>query len=204
MTQTIGPVNQRGRIAALRVVFGGLVASMFFAAPVRTDSRIVFEVLEVFGAGMLVAAVLGRFWATMFIGDRKNGLVLQSGPYAVCRHPLYAFSILGATGAGLMLESLVYTVLFGVAATAVLYVTARKEEAYLDAMFGPAYQAYAARVPMLLPRQALAAMPAELTVSLPRLRDAGRDSLVFLAFIPLSETIEGLQRAALYPVFPIW
>jgi protein-S-isoprenylcysteine O-methyltransferase Ste14 len=164
----------------------------------------VFELLEVAGLALVITAVLGRFWAILYIGGHKNHLVMQDGPYSICRHPLYLFSTLGVVGLGLMLGSLVLTALLGLLVLAILSATARKEEAFLRGRFGQAYDDYAARVPMILPGVALFRTPATLTVSIPHLRQNLMDALVFLSFIPMAELFEYLKDLSAVPTVPIW
>jgi hypothetical protein len=152
----------------------------------------------------VIAAVLGRFWSILYIGGHKNNTVMQDGPYSVCRHPLYLFSTLGVFGLGLMLGSIVLAMALGGLTLVILSVTARKEEAILRGMFGSAYDIYAARVPMILPKPALFRSPATVTVSVPHLRENLMDALVFLTFIPLAELMEWLKDVNMFPTVPIF
>ena len=82
--------------------------------------------------------------------------------------------------------------------------TARKEEAILRGRFGGSYDAYAARVPMILPKPSLFQSPSTITVSVPHLRENLMDALVFLTFIPLAELMEMVKEMNLFPTFPIF
>lgn len=204
MTRTARPVavNQVIRINLLRLAF-----LLCLPAIVLTQSawpEPVFEVLEILGLAAVVAAVLGRFWSILYIGGHKNNTVMQDGPYSVCRHPLYLFSTLGVVGLGLMLGSLVLALGLGGLTLLILSVTARKEEAILRGMFGGAYAAYAARVPMILPKPSLFQSPATITVSVAHLRENLMDALVFLTFIPLAELMEVIKEMGLFTTFPIF
>jgi protein-S-isoprenylcysteine O-methyltransferase Ste14 len=196
------PVNQSIRVNILRVAF--LVSLPLILLTRSAWGEGVFELLEVAGLALVITAVLGRFWAILYIGGHKNHLVMQDGPYSICRHPLYLFSTLGVVGLGLMLGSLVLTALLGLLVLAILSATARKEEAFLRGRFGQAYDDYAARVPMILPGVALFRTPATLTVSIPHLRQNLMDALVFLSFIPMAELFEYLKDLSAVPTVPIW
>jgi protein-S-isoprenylcysteine O-methyltransferase Ste14 len=196
------PVNQVIRINILRVAF-------LLALPLAIFSRSawpepVFELLEVAGLALVITAVLGRFWAILYIGGHKNHQVMQAGPYSVCRHPLYFFSTLGVVGLGLMLGSIVLTAVLGGLTFTILTITARKEEAFLRGAFGPAYDVYADRVPMILPRLSGFHTEGEVTVSVPHLRQNLMDALVFLAFIPLAELLEFLKETGALPGIALW
>lgn len=198
----VTPVNQAIRVNFLRVTF-------LLALPLAIFSRSawpepVFELLEVAGLALVVTAVLGRFWAILYIGGHKNHQVMQAGPYSICRHPLYLFSTLGVVGLGLMLGSVVVTAILGGLTFAILTITARKEEAFLRGAFGGAYDDYAARVPMILPRLSGFRTEGEITISVPHLRQNLMDALVFLAFIPLAELLEYVKETTALPGIGLW
>lgn len=153
---------------------------------------------------LIIVGVLGRLWSILYIGGRKNAEIMQDGPYSVCRHPLYLFSTLGVIGFGLMLGSLVLTATMAILLLAIVNGTAQREEAYLKATFGPAYEAYAARVPRFWPRVSNFRTTSEISVSVPTLRSNLRDALVFLVLIPVAEFIEYVHEAAILPTFMIW
>lgn len=196
------PVNQAIRVNILRFAFICALPLAFFTRSAWEE--VVFETLEVLGLALIISAVLGRFWSILYIGGHKNNTVMRDGPYSICRHPLYLFSTLGVLGFGLMLGSIVLTLVLGGITLAILSVTARKEEAFLRGQFGPSYDAYAAEVPMLLPRLSGFQTTPTITVSVPHLRQNLMDALVFLCFIPLAEVLEHVKEAGLLPTIPIW
>lgn len=93
---------------------------------------------------------LGRLWSR-WVARKADHKVIQTGPYAWVRHPIYT---------GVCLAILATAVMFGTAfaylgaASIILsfYVKARLEERFLREELGTeAYDAYAKRVPMLVP-----------------------------------------------------
>lgn len=196
------PVNQATRVNILRFAFICALPLAVFTGSAWDEA--VFETLEIMGLALVISAVLGRFWSILYIGGHKNQTIMRDGPYSICRHPLYLFSTIGVLGFGLMLGSIVMTLIFGGITLAILSVTARKEEAFLRGQFGPSYDAYAAEVPMLLPRFSGFQTAPEITVSVPHLRQNLMDALVFLCFIPLAEVLEHVKEAGLLPTIPIW
>lgn len=204
MARTARPaeVNQVVRINILRLTFLLCLPAIVFTRSAWPE--VVFELMEVAGLAAIIAAVLGRFWSILYIGGHKNNTVMQAGPYSICRHPLYLFSTLGVFGLGLMLGSFVLALAFGGLTLLILTVTARKEEAVLRGLFGGSYDAYAARVPMILPKPSLFQSPGSITVSVPHLRENLMDALVFLTFIPLAELMEMVKEMNLLPTFPIF
>ena len=92
---------------------------------------------------------LGRLWSAN-VGRKTDHRVVDTGPYGLVRHPIYtgitlasiATAAMRGTAAGI-LGAMVMT--FG------WYVKARLEEGFLRAELGAAYDAYARRIPMLVP-----------------------------------------------------
>jgi protein-S-isoprenylcysteine O-methyltransferase Ste14 len=196
------PVNQATRVNVLRLAF---LCSLPLALFTQSGwGEAVFESLEILGLALIISAVLGRFWSILYIGGHKNTTVMREGPYSICRHPLYLFSTIGVIGFGLMLGSIIVTLILGGIALLILSITARKEEAFLRSQFGDSYDAYSAEVPMLLPRLAGFRSTPTITVSVPHLRQNLMDALVFLCFIPLAEVLEHVKEAGLLPTVPIW
>lgn len=163
-----------------------------------------FEVMEVTGTFLIIFGVLGRFWAILYIGAMKNRAVMQDGPYSICRHPLYLFSTVGVVGFGLMLGSLVLTLLLGGAVFAILSATAAGEESFLRHEFGPAYDDYAARVPRIWPAVSLFRTELIVPVSVRALRVNFADALVFLALIPIAEFLEVVKDYGFVPTLPLF
>jgi protein-S-isoprenylcysteine O-methyltransferase Ste14 len=205
MTDSIAkPFNQRIRIVALRVFFLLALPLILFSRSPWTHPEWVFEILEVSGIMLIIFAVLGRFWSILYIGGHKNNTVMQDGPYSICRHPLYLFSTMGVVGLGLMLGSLILTAFLGVSAFVILSATARREEAYLRATFGAAYDAYAARVPRIWPKPSQFQTQPTVTCDVATLRTNFADGLVFLTFIPLAEFMEWIKEIGLVGTFPLY
>lgn len=188
----VTPANQKLRIAVLRLLFLLALLPILWGHSRWSDAPA--AVLNLAGVLLIFTAVLGRLWAILYIGGRKNAEVMCDGPYSICRHPLYFFSTLGVAGFGLLLESLILAIGFGAAALVVLSVTARREERYLMAQFGADYAAYRAKVPMIWPAPGLFHSRTQITVSVPTLRRNLADALVFLSALPLAEAIKLLHQ----------
>ena len=203
-TATIRPFNQKIRIWGLRLFFVLAVPLILFTRSAWTHPEWIFEILEVSGIFLVIAGVLGRFWAILYIGAMKNRSVMQVGPYSICRHPLYLFSTIGVLGFGLMLGSLVLTAFLGLSVFVILSATAAREENFLRTTFGAEYNTYAARVPRIWPNLRHFTTPAEVTCSVKALRVNFADALVFLAFIPLAELMESVKEAGLLPTIALY
>lgn len=127
-----------------RVPFGFVCAALFilFARPRPATLAA--------GAAISLLGVLLRAWASGHI--RKNDALAISGPYAHTRNPLYLGSFilgLGFTiGAGRWWLGLLFAALF----LGIYLPVMRVESATMRQLFGEDFQAYAAAVPLFLPR----------------------------------------------------
>jgi protein-S-isoprenylcysteine O-methyltransferase Ste14 len=110
-------------------------------------------------AGVTLAGILFAWWARLHLGRLWSGAItrkqdhriIDTGPYALVRHPIYTGMILAifATAAA----QATVTGFIGAALIAFgFWIKARMEERFLTAELGAeAYGAYRRRVPMLVP-----------------------------------------------------
>lgn len=110
-------------------------------------------------AGLTLAGTLLTWWARIHLGRlwssaiaRKEGhRVIDTGPYALVRHPIYTGLIAAILATGIAVATV--TALLGALLIAFgLWQKARMEEHFLTAELGAdAYGPYCRRVPMLVP-----------------------------------------------------
>lgn len=148
---------------------------------------------------LVVAAVLGRLWTTLFIAGRKDRQLAQDGPFSVCRHPLYFFSIVAALGIGLTTLSLTLTIALPVIFGVIVVATARREDAMLHASHGAAWREYRDRVPAFWPAWSQARTLESVTVPLRIYRKAFFDAASFLGLWLLVLVIENLRAGGAWP-----
>lgn len=203
-TQKVKPVRQYIRIWILRAAVATLLPLILFTRSAWTDPEWLFDIFEVMGIFAIIAGVLGRFWAVLYIGGRKNNMVMQDGPYSICRHPLYLFSTIATVGFGLMLGSIVVTAILGGVVFLILSVTAAKEERFLRSEFGGQYDDYAARVPRIIPKPSLFSTAPRVEFNVVSLRVNLADALVFLSLIPIAELAESLKEWGILPTIPLY
>jgi protein-S-isoprenylcysteine O-methyltransferase Ste14 len=93
---------------------------------------------------------LGRLWSSA-ITRKEDHRIVDTGPYALVRHPIYTGIIIALLATGAVDARM--TALLGVAFIIFgLWLKARYEERFLRAELGPeTYGAYCSRVPMLIP-----------------------------------------------------
>jgi protein-S-isoprenylcysteine O-methyltransferase Ste14 len=90
----------------------------------------------------------------------KQEMLTVTGPYAYTRNPLYLGSAILATGAGIATRSWISAGILLLYFTVVYSVVMRREEGELLGHHGTAFQAYAAAVPLFLPRMSPANLSA--------------------------------------------
>ncbi|WP_182548966.1 methyltransferase family protein [Phyllobacterium myrsinacearum] len=158
------------------------------------------EYIEDFGIGVIVLAILGRMWCTLYIGGRKSSEIVRLGPYSMSRNPLYVFSTLGAFGIGMMTGSLTVAFALAVLCYIAFYFVIVAEEGYLETNFGETYLAYKRDVPRFFPKLRLYREAEVLSVKSSMLYKTLADGLVFFVSYPLLEFVEYLQSANILPV----
>lgn len=185
------------------VLFVAIALGVFVFAV--TNSRhasggTIHEMIEWVGIVLIVACILGRTWASLYIGGRKIDALVMDGPYSTMRNPLYFFSFLGAVGAGAQTGSVIVALICGLIAYVVFYIVVLQEEKLLLERYGAPYRDYMARVPRFLPNPALWKDEPTLTIRPPRVLMTFADALVFLLAVPAAEAFEYLQETGVFPV----
>jgi protein-S-isoprenylcysteine O-methyltransferase Ste14 len=137
------PKPYADRVAKLRVPFGFLLVAAFawFSQPTLWSLAI--------GLPVSFCGLALRAWAAGNL--EKNARLAQSGPYAWMRNPLYVGTLLVAAGLVVASRSIGLGILFAAVFGLIYLPVIQLEEQHLRALF-PEYEAYAQRVPALLPR----------------------------------------------------
>lgn len=111
------------------------------------------------GGSLTLAGTIFAIWARATIGKnwsaevqiKQDHQLIRSGPYAHIRHPIYTGILLAVFGTALVVGE--YRALLGVI---VIYLgfarKAKKEETFLAAQFGPAFDDHKHRTGFFLPR----------------------------------------------------
>ena len=144
-------------------IAAGLFALLAWTALVRALPGLEHPV-EHLGLVAIMVCVLGRAWCSLYIGGRKTQEIVASGPYSLCRNPLYVFSVIGAFGVGAQTGSLSVGLAFALACWGVFLIVAKREESYLGTAFGETYRTYFDRTPRFLPDPRLWRDETELSV----------------------------------------
>ncbi|KPF71645.1 hypothetical protein IP69_05630 [Bosea sp. AAP35] len=99
------------------------------------------------GAGFDIFAMVTMARARAnILPHRAATALVESGPFAISRNPIYFGNTTMMVGAGLAFGNLWLIVTGLIAAVLVLKLAIEREERHLEALFGPAWIAYRARV----------------------------------------------------------
>ena len=109
--------------------------------------------------GMTAAGLLFAIWARLHLGGNWSGTVtmkvghelIRSGPYRWVRHPIYSGLLLAVLGTALERRQV-----RGIVALALIYagfsLKIRKEEQFMNTLFGASYDEYRRTTGALIPR----------------------------------------------------
>lgn len=138
---------------------------------------------------------MGRLYTTVFIGGRKNNILITEGPYSIIRHPLYFFSLIGIVGISLITKNALVIVVFPVCFIILYYHLMRREEAYLSQKFGNAYLHYMDQTNRFVPNFSRYQAPDSLETKPEFVKKAFRDSLVWFIALPLIDTLNYVKAS---------
>ncbi len=137
-----------------RLNFSWLIGIFFVIVIIFSKSpyeeKPLYEALEFSGYALIIIATLGRIWATVYIGGRKDEELCQDGPYSISRNPLYVFSLLGTIGIILAAQKPFFLTII-LPFFVYYYFVIRGEETRLLNFFGQEYADYSKRVGRILP-----------------------------------------------------
>ncbi|HET9863251.1 MAG TPA: isoprenylcysteine carboxylmethyltransferase family protein [Steroidobacteraceae bacterium] len=169
------------RLRTTFAIYLALVAATTVIGP-EDVSPAWYYLTGVSGFVCVALACLGRIWTSVFIAGHKDVELVTRGPYARCRHPLYACSVLGAFGLGLASRSWLLCAGVVILIAALVIYAAACEEQFLADAFPDAFRDYLARTPnKWLPARRKSALPEHLDVHATVLWKAFLDAGSFFA-----------------------
>ena len=152
------------RLRATFAIYLALVAATAVVGPREIPAGWHY-LTGVVGFLFVALACLGRIWCSLFIAGHKDEVLVTTGPYALCRHPLYSLSVLGALGLGLTSRSALLCIMVVVLIMGLVIYAAACEEQFLADAFPEEFKAYLAATPnKWLPKDRRAALPSVLDV----------------------------------------
>ena len=139
-------------IAILLVGIGPVLPILPAASPEVIVQALVVAVLMAGAVGLFVWAsrTMGRNWS-LIARTRDDHQLVQTGPFARIRHPIYTALMLFTLAMGLAYGHLSHLLVAAPLYALGTWLRIAEEERLLRAMFGPAYDAYAARVKRFVP-----------------------------------------------------
>lgn len=152
------------------------------------------------GALLPVAlACLGRIWCSVFIAGRKDTAIVDAGPYAVSRHPLYSLSFVGGLGLALATGSITLVALTALVLAVLFGGAARREERWLGGHHRDDWSRYAAATRRWWPDFSKWSVPAAATVHPAVLWKAFVDAGAFILLYALLLAAITLREAGVLP-----
>jgi protein-S-isoprenylcysteine O-methyltransferase Ste14 len=141
------------QVALIALVFFGprtMMGQPAWAFPFARACPIIGGALMILGGGLLLAGLVRLGTGLTPLPYPKDGATLiDTGPFALVRHPMYAGGIVLAFGWALCVRGWL-TVGYAIALLAFLDLKSRREERWLTERF-PTYRAYQKRVRRLIP-----------------------------------------------------
>lgn len=187
----------RTRLVVSRLFGLTLLFMLVFGTSYWSISPIFDQLLFFAGVVLAVVGFCGRLWCLSYIAGLKKRVLIMEGPYSLCRHPLYFFSLVGGIGLGLCTETFTVALLFALAFASYYPQAIRGEETFLSDNFAE-YEEYRKRVPLFFPRWSNF-VEGEGTVSVCAFRREIVAAGGFLLCIGIFELVESLHHAEILP-----
>ncbi|NBO20141.1 MAG: isoprenylcysteine carboxylmethyltransferase family protein [Proteobacteria bacterium] len=195
------PQLHKSRRLHTALVVAAVLFTLLFVRPLL-PARSMFHVWILWlGVAMIIAGILGRAYCALFIGGRKDRVLVRQGPYSVVRNPLYVFSFIAITGAGLV--SGMISVAFVMGGLFMLYYPSvvKKEEAYLLHKYGEDYAEYMRQVPAWLPDFRLWQQPELLEVMPKFVVRTALDASALLLVVPYFFYVGVMHSKRMLPIW---
>ncbi len=196
---TPAPKLLKKRCFHSRIFFVLMASLLLVSNSLFKAEGLLHEEFESIGCVLIGICILGRSYCSLFIGGRKNGVIVEEGPFSIVRNPLYVFSFLGMLGITLQTGMLTIILLCVLAFIIYYSKVVQGEENFLTHKFGDFYQAYQGRVPRWWPNLKLWQVPQYVEVQPRFVLLTMRDSLGFLLPFPVLEFLAWLHDQQILP-----
>ena len=163
------------------------------------SSGLVGEVLFSIGVALAGIATVGRLWCSVYISGYKVTTLITTGPYSMCRNPLYFFSLLGSVGIGLATETFVIPAVIAIAFALYYPYVISGEEARMASVHSVDFENYCKKIPKFIPSFSLFEEPEEYKIKPRIFRKRLIDSLWFVWMLGIIEFIEALHEYGYLP-----
>lgn len=207
----LNPAFGKTALEKFRLPIQRLMVVIIFTALLLSDSAwekgwsLLASVFFFIGCGLAAAGAMGRMWCSLYIGGYKNVTLITSGPYSICRNPLYFFSMVGFVGVGMISETLIMPLILFLLFTLYYPIIIKSEERRLAQLHGEVYAEYLRTTPQLWPRFRLLREPVEYLTQPIMFRRHIFSAMWFVWLIGVLEIIETLHEKGMLPVlFSLW
>ena len=140
----------RGVAGALLLGAGGLLAVL--SQPLVAEETLADVLTDALAWAAFAGGAALRWWATLYLGGRKERTVVSEGPYSVCRNSLYIGSFLLWLSLALFLKSPILAVAVAMAVVVYCLAVVPAEERDLRRKLGDEYLDYCRQVPRFWPK----------------------------------------------------
>lgn len=137
------------RVTISLIVFGLLLLKDILTGTRPHDTWNLHDPFAMTGLGLVLVGLGIRSWAAGVI--KKTKVLATTGPYRLCRHPLYLGSLLMMLGFCILVSNVLDACIVFGPVLVIYMLTMRREERRLAERHGEAWTQYTAAVPRLFP-----------------------------------------------------
>ncbi|OHB73066.1 MAG: hypothetical protein A2Z25_06835 [Planctomycetes bacterium RBG_16_55_9] len=184
----------------LRWAFIPIIFVAIFVRPSWSVESMAAFVIEACGYLFLLGGLVIRIWCTFYIGGQKSKEIIISGPYSLCRNPLYVGTFILSIGAGFCFENLLMLAIVPAIIIPVHVIVVRMEETHLEQIFGEEYRVYKQKVPRFWPNFSNYNSPDSFNVNVNAIRRIALDTLGVLLLPEIEDLLEVLHHHGIVPV----
>jgi protein-S-isoprenylcysteine O-methyltransferase Ste14 len=138
----------------------------------------------VIGILLILTGLMGRVFATLSIGGRKDREIVRTELYSICRNPLYLSSFLIALGVGVLSGRVDFLILAAASMLAIFYPMMINEARFLRSHFEE-FADYERTVPLFIPKLRLWQERRKFEVDFRLLKRTFLDASLVIPLIPL-------------------
>jgi protein-S-isoprenylcysteine O-methyltransferase Ste14 len=189
------------RKVQLALVLAGAVLLIAVTQPLYSDETVPRAVMSAIGTVLVATSVFGRLWSALYIGGRKKVELVQDGPYAAVRNPLYVASLFGIVGIGLVFGSMTVALFAGVLSFLIFDRIVQSEEQFLLGSFGAPYERYIAETPRWWPARSRTTLGGRVEVDVAVVMRTMREALTFIVILGFQPLLTMLDESGALPTW---